>query len=174
MTAEELSGGREPRRWVPRVIAAVVVLLVAAYTGDRLVRRHERTVLRACVVAAESDLDDVSFRTAGLETYIASAVDRPDIDPAVRKSLRGIVQETILRGLPPLQRDQARCLAVHAWHGPVRSARRDYLAYLDLRLDQVQRAVADLDAWHVLPPEIPAARAVARVSLAAAGVPLSP
>ncbi len=177
MTLDEIGGGREPRRWSrwPRwVAAAVVVLVVVGYGVDQYARWRERSDLRACVAEAESDLDDLAYRTAGLEVYIASAVDRPDVAPSVRRSLRGIVQETVLRGLPPLTRDQSRCRAVRAWHGPARRARRDYLAYLSLRVDQVQRAVADLDALHVVVPAMAPARAQARASLAEVGVTLSP
>ena len=174
MTLDEVSGGREPRRWFRPLGIAVVVLVALGVGADRLARHAESGALRSCVVTAESDLDDLAYRTAGLEVYIASAVDRPDVAPAVRRSLRGIVQETVLRGLPPLQRDQARCGAVRAWHGSVRTARRDYLAYLDLRVDQVQRAVEDLDALHEVVPALAPARAKARVALGRAGVALSP
>jgi hypothetical protein len=152
----------------------VVVLVAVGFGIDRFASWRERSALRACVVEAESDLDDLSYRTAGLEVYIASAVDRPDVAPSVRRSLRGIVQETVLRGLPPLERDESRCEAVRAWHGAARRARADYLAYLTLRLDQLQRAVADLEALHVDVPALPPARARARVSLADVGVTLSP
>jgi hypothetical protein len=174
VTAEEISGGREPRRWIRPAGVVLVLLLVAGFGADRLVRDHERRSLRSCVVAAESDLDDLAYRTAGLEIYIASAVDRPDAIPSVRRSLRGIVQESVLRGLPPLQRDQARCLAVRAWHSGAKAGRREYLSYLDLRVRQVLRAVENIDEWHVVVPEIVTARARARAALASVGVSLSP
>jgi len=174
VTADELSGGREPRRWVRPVAALVVLLVLAGFGTDRYLRSRERLALRSCVTQAESDLDDLAYRTAGLEVYIASAVDRPDIAPSVRASLRGIVQETVLRGLPPLERDQARCAGLHTYHAAARAARRDYRAYLDQRVDQIQRAVEDIDALHVVLPGLDAARARARASLAEAGVTLSP
>ena len=174
MTLDEIGGGREPRRWSRWVAAGVVALLVAGYGVDRFAAWRERTALRACVVEAESDLDDLAFRTAGLEVYIASAVDRPDVAPSVRRSLRGIVQETVLRGLPALGRDQSRCQAVRTYHGKAERARVDYLAYLSLRVDQLERAVADLDALHVDVPALAPARAKARASLDDVGVTFSP
>lgn len=174
MTAEEISGGREPRRWVRPVVAVLLVVLIAVIAGDQLLRRHERQALQRCVTAAESDLDDLTYRTAGLEVYIASAVDRPDIPSSVRRSLRGIVQETLLRGVPPLQRDQRRCSSTRTWHQAATAGRRAYLAYLDLRVQQVLRAVENLDALHVVVPEIAPARDRARSELAKAGVTLSP
>ena len=174
MTREEITGGREPRRWIRPLAALALLVVITAVVGDRLVRRHERQSLRHCVVHAELDLDDLSFRIAGLEIYIASAVDRPDIAPSVRRSLRGIVQESVLRGLPPLQRDQSRCEAVRAWHSASKDGRGAYLAYLELRMQQLQRAEEDIDALHVVVPELASARATARTALAAVGVSLTP
>ncbi|MFN2538165.1 MAG: hypothetical protein ABR549_08435 [Mycobacteriales bacterium] len=174
MTLEEISGGREPRRWLRPGAVVLVLALVAGFAADRLVRDHERRALRRCVVEAESDLDDLAYRTAGLEVYLASAVDRPDIAPSVRSSLKGIVQETVLRGLPPLQRDQTRCTSVRVWHQAARDARRYYVAYLDLRVSQIVRAVKDIDELHVVVPDLLAARARARAALAEVDVRLSP
>ena len=175
MTTDEVSGGgREPRRWVRPVAVVLALVVLTGYAADRYVRSRERSGLRGCVTEAEADLDDLAYRTAGLEVYIASAVDRPDVAPSVRRSLRGIVQETVLRGLPTLERDQLRCERARAWHPAARVARRDYRAYLDLRVDQVQRAVADLDALHEELPAVATARAKARTSLADVGVVLSP
>jgi hypothetical protein len=174
VTAEELSGGREPRRWLRPAAAVALLLVLLGYGADRLVSDHERRALRDCVTEAESELDDLSYRTAGLEVYIASAVDRPDIPASVRSSLRRIVQETVLRGLPPLQRDQARCLSVRAWHHAARIGRREYISYLELRVSQVVLAVQDIDELHVVLPAVVAARGRARRALADVGVPLSP
>lgn len=174
MTPEEITGGREPRRWLRPVGVLVAVALVVGFVADRLVRDNERDALRRCVVEAEADFDDLAYRTAGLEIYIASAVDRPDVSPAVRASLRGIVQETVLRGLPPLYRDQVRCMSVRAWHPVMKAGRDAYLGYLEERLAQVRRAVEDIDALHVRLPEVTSARARARAALSHAGVPLAP
>ena len=176
MTLDEVRGGsaREPRRWVRAVGVLVVVALLVGVAADRWLRSQERSALKTCVVRAEADLDDMAYRTAGLEVYISSAVDRPDIAPSVRRSLRGIVQETVLRGLPALQRDQRRCTSVSVRHGAARTARRDYLAYLSTRLDQLDRAVVDLDALHEVVPGLDARRDRARASLARVGVRLSP
>ncbi len=174
MTREEISGGREPRRWIRPAGFLVVLALVAGVVADRLVTDHERGALRRCVAEAESDLDDLAYRTAGVEIYISSTVDRPDVSPAVRRSLKGIVQETVLRGLPPLQRDETRCRSVRTWHGAAQAGRRAYLAYLELRLGQIQRASKDIDALHVTDPDVVEARARARQALADLGVRLSP
>jgi hypothetical protein len=156
------------------VAALVVVVLAVAFAGDRLLRDHESRALRDCVLEAESDLDDLSYRTAGIEVYIASTVYRPDIPASLRDSLKGLVEETVLRGLPPLQRDQVRCESVRAWHRRAKTGREDYLAYFDLRMQQLSRAVEDIHALHVEVVGLADARARARAALAPLGVRLSP
>ena len=174
MTGDELSGGREPR---PRLRAAALVgalAVAAAFAGERVVDHQERGALRRCVAASEADVADVTRRAAGVEQYVSPALNRPDVAPAVRDSLRSIVQLTVLRGLPSLRRDRDRCGAVGGWHPRVREGRRAYLGYLDLEVRQLTLAAHDLDALHGNAAAIGSARAQARHRLAAVKLTLSP
>ena len=174
MIPEEISSGREPRRWPGVVIALTAVVVVLVLLLDRIVDDRERSSLRRCVSAAEADLDDLAFRTAGVEVYVGSRVNSPDVPQVVRASLEGIVEETVLRGLPALRRDRAGCVRMTGWHPAARTARRDYLAYLDLRMGQLSLAAQDIDALHARRPDIQQARSLAVRSLARLGVTISP
>jgi hypothetical protein len=174
VTRDEISGGREPRRWLGPVIAVTTVVAVLALLLDRAVDGRETSSLRRCVAAAEADLNDIAFRTAGVEQYVGSRVNSPDVPLTVRSSLTGIVEETVLRGLPALRRDRAGCADGPGWHPAARAARRDYLGYLDLRLGQLALAAQDIDALHTRRPDVQLARERARLSLARLGVRIRP
>ena len=83
MTPEEISGGREPRRWVGPTALVLAVLVGLALLANDLVRRSERSALRTCVTTAESDLDDLAYGDDAEGVFDEAVGQFGDVDEAV-------------------------------------------------------------------------------------------
>jgi hypothetical protein len=151
------------RRWV--AFPAVVVLALGG-AGDVALRAHESAALRSCVRHADGDVVDLTNRAAAVETYAGSSLYGATAPPRVRHSLASLVEQTVAARLPALRGDRSRCEGAWHLHPSARRARRDYVAWLDLRLRQLTAASTDLDALHHDVPGQAAARDRAVRSLA--------
>ncbi len=139
---------------------ALLGLVVLAVLGDGAARRHETGQLFDRVAAAQASLTYADRRLAGLVAYTSPQLSSPDAPPAVRQSLRAVLQDEAADRLPPLatRRDAVAGVRLLPWHGEERQARDDYLAYLDLRQQALREAAADLDVLYQRRPKTTRAR----------------
>lgn len=173
--SDVLAVGDADARWrVGRTAAVIVVVLLVVAAGwwvDRGDRRQEFDRLLGCVRTGQATLSSASARVTQISNYIAPALSSSGM-PSISSGLFELVQTTAAREVPAVQQARDRCqdVGLHFWHHGLESARSDYVAYLDARLD-VLRATAGAGAVAFnLHPELDPLRAQARHALAGTAV----
>jgi hypothetical protein len=161
---------RVPLRVRRRLALSAVLVLAVGGASDVALRAHESAALRSCVRQADADVVDVTRRAAAVETYAGPSLYGASSPPRVRHSLASLVEQAVAARLPALRADRSRCQGSWQLHPSARRARRDYVAWLDLRLRQLTAASTDLDALHHDVPGQAAARDRAVRSLAVLSV----
>ena len=164
---------RPSRRGRRTAVLLSTVLLVGAFGLDRWQERREVDALLRCVTSAQADAVYADRRILAAVQYTSPLLFRPSVPASLRASLEGLVQAAARETAPPLRVSRAACAAgtVLAWHDAQRRARTRYLAYLDVRIDDLRGVGADIDVLFAPHPDLERRLTVARDAVLAA-VPL--
>ena len=140
---EQLEYGvaRQRRPWlVPVILLTVCLIGAAAWWGDRAWRDHGAEQVAAGVEDASLAVDSGSRRLAAIIDYVRPATSRPDLDPATRVSLTGLVGDARADAITRARQARASLASVRLapWHDESRQRRDAALAEIDARISELQ------------------------------------